>query len=148
MEDPMLVVSPYTVRSKVSQRDFRTFVSALEGASVPLTKDNLGGLTRLCEEFQFGELTERLSQFRESEHFKEDVTLKDLEAQKRLSALEERMPQRDCEIATLRTELTRVASRGRCFGFANRVRSLTGDSSFWICSQSSSSRWNSVMLSF
>jgi hypothetical protein len=30
--------------------------------------------SRLCEEFQFGELSERLSQFRESDEFKEDVT--------------------------------------------------------------------------
>jgi hypothetical protein len=50
-------------------------------------------------------LTERLSQFRESDDFKEDVMLKDLEARQRLSALVERMQQRDREIATLRTEL-------------------------------------------
>jgi hypothetical protein len=71
MEDPMLVVSPYTVRSKVSQSDLRTFVSALEGASVPITKDNMGGLSGLCEEFRLGELAERLSLFRESDEFKE-----------------------------------------------------------------------------
>jgi hypothetical protein len=67
--------SLYIVRSHVSQSDFGTFVSALEGASVPLTKDNMGGLSRLCEEFQFGELAERLSQFRESDDFKEDVAI-------------------------------------------------------------------------
>jgi hypothetical protein len=106
-EDPILVSSPLPVKSKVSQRDFQTFVSALEGASVPITNDNLGGLSRLCEEFQFGALAERLSQFRESDDFKEDVTLKDLEARKRLLALEERMQQSDCEIVALRTELLR-----------------------------------------
>jgi hypothetical protein len=36
---------------------------------------------------------------------KEDVTQKDLEARKRLLVLEERMQQRDYEIAALRTEL-------------------------------------------
>jgi hypothetical protein len=85
----------------------RTFVSALESASVPITKDNMGGLTQLCEEFHFRELAERLSQFRESDDFKEDGTQKDLEARKRLLALEERMQQRECDIAALRTELSR-----------------------------------------
>jgi hypothetical protein len=65
---------------------------------VPITKDNIGGLTRLCEEFQFGALSERLSQFCESDELKEDVTQKDLEA---------RMQHRDSEIAALRTELSR-----------------------------------------
>jgi hypothetical protein len=46
---------------------------------VPITKDNIGGLTRLCEEFQFGALAARLSQFRESDELKEDVMQKDLE---------------------------------------------------------------------
>jgi hypothetical protein len=91
MEDPIVVASPYTVKSKVSQSDFRTFVSALEGAPVAITNDNFGGLSGLCEEFHFGALAERLSQFRESDDLKEDLMLKDLEARKRLSALEEQM---------------------------------------------------------
>jgi hypothetical protein len=64
------------VRSKVSQKDFRTFVSALEGASVAITKDNMEGLSRLCDEFHFGALSERLSHFRESDGFTEDGTSK------------------------------------------------------------------------
>jgi hypothetical protein len=44
-DDPLLVASPYIVRSQVTQSDVRTFVTALEGASVPVTKDNIGGLT-------------------------------------------------------------------------------------------------------
>jgi hypothetical protein len=100
-DDLMLVASPYTVMSKVTLRDFRTFVSALEGASVPITNDNLGRLSRLCEEFHFAALAERISQFRESDDLKEDVTLKHLQARGRLSALEERMRQRDCEISAL-----------------------------------------------
>jgi hypothetical protein len=50
-------------------------------------------------EFHFGELGERLSQFRESGDWKEDMTQKDFKARKRLSALEERMEQRDREDA-------------------------------------------------
>jgi hypothetical protein len=91
----------------VSQNDIRTFVSALEGASVLITNDSLGGLSRLCEEFHFAALAERLSRFRESDDFKEDGTQKDLEARKRLLALEERMQQRDFGIVSLRTELLR-----------------------------------------
>jgi hypothetical protein len=62
------------VRSQVTLSDIRTFVTALEGVSVSITTDNIGGLTRLCEEFQFGTLAARLSQFGESDDFKEDVT--------------------------------------------------------------------------
>jgi hypothetical protein len=103
----MLVASPYTVRSTVSQSDIQTFVSVLEGATVPITKDNMGGLSRLCEEFHFGELAERLAQFRESEDFKGEVTMEDSEARKRLSALEERMQQHDCDMTALRKEHSR-----------------------------------------
>jgi hypothetical protein len=94
LEEPILVASPYTVRSKVLLNDFRTFVSALEGASVPITNDNIGGLTWL-------------SLFRESDELKEDMRQKDMEARKHLLAVEDRMQQRDCEIASLRTELPR-----------------------------------------
>jgi hypothetical protein len=107
MEDPILIASPYTVRSKVSLSDFPTFVSALQGASVVITKDKTEGLSRLCEEFHFGALADFLSQFRESDDLKGDLILKDFEARKCLSALQERMQQRDCEIAALRTELLR-----------------------------------------
>jgi hypothetical protein len=44
---------------------------------------------------------------RTSDEFKEDVTQKDLEARKRLLALEGRMQHRDSEMAALRTELLR-----------------------------------------
>jgi hypothetical protein len=73
-DDPTLTLSPYTLTSQVSLSDVRTFVSAVEGASVAITNDNLGGLSHLCEEFQFRELTERLSQFRESDALRKDGT--------------------------------------------------------------------------
>jgi hypothetical protein len=46
---------------------------------VAITKDNMGGVSRLCEEFHLGELSERLSQFRESADLNEDVMPKDLD---------------------------------------------------------------------
>jgi hypothetical protein len=74
MEDAVLLASPYTVKSKVSLSAFQALVSALEGASVPITNENMGGLPRLCEEFHFGELAQRLSQFRGSGDLNEDGT--------------------------------------------------------------------------
>jgi hypothetical protein len=52
-------------------------------------------------------LAERLSHFRESDDFKEDVIQKDLEARQRLSVLEERMRGHDRELSVLRTTLFR-----------------------------------------
>jgi hypothetical protein len=85
----MLTASPDTLTSQVSLRDFRTVVSGLEGVSVTITKNNFGAPTRLCDDFQFGALSERLSQSGESDELKEEVTQKDLEARKRVSGPEE-----------------------------------------------------------
>jgi hypothetical protein len=106
-DDAMLTVSRSTLTWQVLQSDIRTLVSALEGASVRITKDSMGGQSRQCEELQLGELAERLSQFGECEDLKEEVTQKDFEVRKCLSALEEGMQQHDCEIAALWTEQSR-----------------------------------------
>jgi hypothetical protein len=105
-DDPSLTAFPYTVSSEVSLADFRAFVSALEGKTVTIRNGNFRGLTRLCDEFHFRDLAAQLSQFRKSNDFKEDETLEDLEARKRLTALEERMQQRDQEVAALQSELS------------------------------------------
>jgi hypothetical protein len=55
-EDPMLVASPYNLRSDVSLRDIREFVSALEGHALLINNDNFKGLSRLCDEFRFRDL--------------------------------------------------------------------------------------------
>jgi hypothetical protein len=52
----------------------------------------------------FPRIAAPLSQRRESDDFKGEVTPKGFEAPKRLAALEERMQQRDEEIAALQTE--------------------------------------------
>jgi predicted RNase H-like nuclease (RuvC/YqgF family) len=105
-DDPTLTAFPYKVTSEVSLTDFRAFISALEGRTVTMSNGNIRGLTRLSEELHFRELSAQVSQFRESEEFKEEVTQEDLETRKRLAALEERMQQRDREIAALQTELS------------------------------------------
>jgi hypothetical protein len=109
----------------------RTFVSALEGATVTINNGNFQALSELCEEFHFRELAERLSQFRESDGFQEDGPQKDLEARKRLSALEERIQQRDCDIAALRTELSRQlrAQESASEALLGRVAGLEAEAS-------------------
>jgi hypothetical protein len=61
--NPRRRVSPYRVQSRVSLSIFREFISALEGNSVKITSINFAGLTRLCEEFGFTELSSKLSRF-------------------------------------------------------------------------------------
>jgi hypothetical protein len=41
-DDPTLIVSAHTLTSQVCLSDFRIFVSALEGVSVPITNNNMG----------------------------------------------------------------------------------------------------------
>jgi hypothetical protein len=90
------------VRAPVSVEDFRQFVSALEDQDVEVTNANFGGLSLLSDEFRFESLSERLSAFRQSADFKEVSTMEDSEARLRLSALEQRLLQRDDEFAALR----------------------------------------------
>jgi hypothetical protein len=45
--------SRYEVQSQVHPDLFRTFLSALNGAAVEVTKHNIGGLSALCGEFGF-----------------------------------------------------------------------------------------------
>jgi hypothetical protein len=125
--------SPYTLKSQVSLADFREFVAALEGETVTIKNDNLRGLSRLCDVLRFRDLATQLSQFREFVDFKEEaVHLLALEERldrlqaliERLAvpveaglrthkekvaastaALEERMQQRDQEVAALQADL-------------------------------------------
>jgi hypothetical protein len=78
-----LTVSPYALKTQVSLGTFENFVAALEGKTVTIRNENFSGLSRLCDEFRFQDLSTQLSQFRESGDFKEEAV--------RLSALEERM---------------------------------------------------------
>jgi hypothetical protein len=124
----------------------------------------LTGLSRLCEEFHFGELAARLSHFPESDDLKKDVTLKDLEARKPLSALEERMQQRDREIVALQVPLSRhlrmpesssEALLGRVALLEAEVSALQTAPAFPLAIPRSGSvrpalpltRWNSVIVS-
>jgi hypothetical protein len=115
------------LRSQVSLADFGEFVSALEGNPVKITNDNIKGLSELCDEFGFVDLASAVSQFRDSDDFKEAETVKDLEAGTRLLALEERMQQRDHEIASLQCALLRRSQAQESATEADRavVRNLS-----------------------
>jgi hypothetical protein len=69
-----------------------------------INSNNFRGLSQLCDEFRFRHSSAQLSQFSKSTDIKEAVTL---EARMRLSALEDRMHQREQEIAELLSELLR-----------------------------------------
>jgi hypothetical protein len=97
--DPGLAATPYRLNSQVSLSDIQEFISALEGTTVKVTNTNSRGLSQLCEEFRFRDLSAQVLQFRESVDVKEEAIF--------LSALAERMQQRDREIAGLQAELLR-----------------------------------------
>jgi hypothetical protein len=117
------------VRSLSSLGDFRDFVSALEGVEVTIKNTNFRALSRLSEEFGFGDLTSRLSEFRNSSDFKEEPVLEDSEARAFLSALEARL--RQCE-ALSSAEQTELVQQLRAQGSAmedlvRRVAQLEAD---------------------
>jgi hypothetical protein len=58
--------SPYEVQSPVPADLFRTFLSALKGTAVEVTKDNIGGLSALCAEFGFRAFAAKISEFSRS----------------------------------------------------------------------------------
>jgi hypothetical protein len=105
--NPELTASAYTLKSPVSPATFQEFVSALQGNPVKITNDTFGDLSQLCEEFGFRDFAAQLSRFRTSDDFKEQATTVDSAARLRLHILEERMQQREREIARLHSELSR-----------------------------------------
>jgi chromosome segregation ATPase len=68
---------------------------------VTITNNNFRGLFQLCEEFHFRELSEQLSEFRQSHNLPEEVVPH--------SVPEERMQQPDQEIAGVQADLSRLS---------------------------------------
>jgi small GTP-binding protein len=101
-QDPNLCDRPYTVQSKVRLEDFRDFVAALEERPMVIAPKNFPGLFRLCDEFGFELLSERLSEFLRSR----DRKLREI-----VSTLENRKLCQECAVVALERELTdRLAS--------------------------------------
>jgi hypothetical protein len=66
-----------------------------------VTDANIGGLSLLCDEFRFTALSEHLSAFRQSADLTKVSVLEDSETRLRISVLEERLLQCDCDFALL-----------------------------------------------
>jgi hypothetical protein len=64
-----LLALPYTINSTVTSEVFQQFVVSLDDKPIEITNANFMGLSRLCEEFGYEDLTAKLSQFRESGDF-------------------------------------------------------------------------------
>jgi hypothetical protein len=48
-EDSRLLAVPYAVASRVSRNAFELFVKAIRGDAIPVTRENSGDLSLLCE---------------------------------------------------------------------------------------------------
>jgi hypothetical protein len=93
-----LTREPYRVQSAVAADAFRAFVAVIEGNAFDITEGNSAELSQLCEEFGFDGLTAQLSLFQPS------AALRDVEARRRISALEDRWQQSERQIAELRSD--------------------------------------------
>jgi hypothetical protein len=87
-DNPVLADSPYTPKSGVSLAEFREFVSALEGSTLTITKDNISVLSQLCDEFRFQDLSAHLTRFRQSHGLREAATMKNTKTRISLSMTE------------------------------------------------------------
>jgi hypothetical protein len=102
------------MRAPVSVDGFRQFVSVLAERVVEVTTVNFGG--------GFMALSERFSAFRQFPISKKVVTMEDSEGRLRLSALEERLQQRDDEFDFLPSEFARQSQAQKSTARSSRTR--------------------------
>jgi hypothetical protein len=113
--NPTLLGSPYRVQTSVSLSVFREFLSALEGNSINITDTNFTELHHLCEEFNFTELSAKLSEFRPSMDFNESG---DANSSGRIANQHYRL------IAMLQSKVRRLSTDfGRLVGEVSALRS-------------------------
>jgi hypothetical protein len=123
--NPTLLVSPYRVQSPVSLSIFREFLSALEGNAINITDTNFTELDRLCEEFSFTELAEKLSEFCPSMDFKE-TEAEDADGRGQMAILEEKSNQHSHVIAILQNKVTQLSTDfWRLVGEVSALRSAS-----------------------
>jgi hypothetical protein len=82
-----LTIALYRVQSRVSLKDFRDFVCALEDKPISINDRNFPGLSQLSEEFRFRSLSKKLSAHRKLLRLSAAQTAERLS---RISVLEER----------------------------------------------------------
>jgi uncharacterized coiled-coil protein SlyX len=78
----------FPVDSNVTADVLRLFISAIEGDVIELTNENIGGLSDLCEKFEFKSLLHRVRMFKETPTH-------------RLARLEERFSKLETDVVTL-----------------------------------------------
>lgn len=61
--DPVLLLSPYRVTSRVSPDVFAIFLDAINGEEIVIRNENISELTALSDEFGFGKLSTKLTAF-------------------------------------------------------------------------------------
>lgn len=94
--------SPYLVQSAVGSEVFSTFLDAVSGKDIEITKYNVSDLSQLCREFGFWKLSSKLSDFRISELESTFCANNEIQA-KRIVALE-------TEISRLKGDLVRLVA--------------------------------------
>jgi hypothetical protein len=95
-----LAMSPYQVHSSVPPSLFAIFVAAIEGKNTELTTENSPELSRLCDEFGFLALSERIAAFLRS-------------PESRISILEERLARQEEINASLQRRVDELTAQVR-----------------------------------
>jgi hypothetical protein len=102
--NPALIRSPYRVQSSVPLSVFQDFISAFEGNALQITLANFLGLSRLCEEFGFCDLSAKLTGFEQS---LEQRDMRDAAARAQICVLEEQFLLSEKRIEALESQLKR-----------------------------------------
>jgi hypothetical protein len=63
LENPNLLITPYQIRSQVSEAHFRIFLAAIEGVTAEIRMENAIDLQSLSSEFQFVEFGRQVAEF-------------------------------------------------------------------------------------
>jgi hypothetical protein len=100
-DNPPLTATPYVLTSEVSFSDFVEFVSELEDKHVQITRDNVRGLSLLCDEFRFQAFSRRISKSHKASNLMKSAPMEDSEARMRIAVLEEQVAQLQQAVALL-----------------------------------------------
>jgi predicted nucleic acid-binding Zn-ribbon protein len=96
-------IDHWIVRSRVTADVFRLFVSAVGGEPIELTNENVEGLSTLCDEFEFGNLSRRVERFKNTSIYR---------LEKRFAKMEEGIEVVLGRVALLEAEMTALRSTG------------------------------------
>jgi uncharacterized protein (DUF3084 family) len=110
--NPSVFTVPYHVTSSVHPNIFKQFITAIENQGIEITRENFLGLSILCEEFGFDDLSTELSKFRVSIG-NESEFVRDIDARERILKLEEGFERQQDEFALLQFQIIELKSHSR-----------------------------------